>query len=132
MLVATQTKVLEAVADPAGELLGSVPVVVVRPNDPQQLWHVLALLQAPATSAWLLRRSAGTALSADACRPTAALLAALPLPVDAAAWDRAAVLARRAAAGEPVIDRFAEAADAAYGLTGPEVRRWWLDRLPRR
>lgn len=132
VLVATQTRVLEAVADPDGELLGSVPVLCVRPHDPADLWHVLAALLAPAASAWLLRRSAGTALSTDACRPTAALLAGLPLPSDRAGWDRAAEAARCVSehGGDP--DGFAVLADAAHGLDDPALREWWRARRPRR
>lgn len=132
VLVATQTRVLEAVADPEGALVGSVPVLCVRPHDPEMLWHVLAMLQAPAASAWLLRRSAGTALSAGACRPTSALLGALPLPGWRAAWDRAACAARGAAAGSGEVGDFAAAADEAYGVHDDAVRRWWYERLPAR
>ncbi|HEU5082851.1 MAG TPA: N-6 DNA methylase [Acidimicrobiales bacterium] len=132
VLVATQTRVLEAVADPGGELLGSVPVLCVRPVDPDGVWHLLAVLLAPAASAWLLRRSAGTALSADACRPTAALLADLPLPEDAARWDEAAAAARCLTrhGGDPTA--FAALADAAYGIDDPALTTWWQERRPRR
>lgn len=130
VLVATQTRVLEAVADPSGELVGSVPVVCVRPHDPDLLWRVLAVLQAPAVSAWLLRRSAGTALSVDACKPTTALLSRVPLPHDPAGWDTAALEARALSEGAGDHERFAVAADAAYGLCDEAVRRWWCERRP--
>lgn len=132
VLVATQTRVLEGVGDPDGVLLGSVPVLCVRPTDPRRLWHLLAALHAPATSAWLLRRTIGTARSADACKPTVAALGALPMPADVAAWDRAADLARRCAGGRADLHHLAIAADAAYGIDDQGLHRWWSDRLPRR
>lgn len=132
VLVATQTKVIEAVADPEGTLLGSVPVLSVVPEEPDRIWHVLAALHAPAASAWLFRRSAGTALSADACRPTVALLSALPLPEEGPAWDRAATSARDASRGEGGLAELGRHADAAYGLDDPELLAWWDHRRPRR
>jgi len=132
VLVATQTRVLEVVADPEGELVGSVPVVVVRPRDPARVWHLAAAITAPSASAWLLRRAAGTGRSPDACRPTAALLAALPLPVDAGAWDRAAALAERAQAGQVPVAEVAPAAELAYGSRRADVVAWWEQRRPQR
>lgn len=132
LLVATQTRVLEAVADPDGALLGSVPVLCVRPHDPDLLWHLLAALHAPAATAWLFRRSAGTALSADACRPTKALLDALPVPLAGPAWDRAAEAARAATDGDVDVAEVARLADLALGLRSPDVVAWWESRRPRR
>jgi len=128
LLVATQTRVVEAVADPDATMLGSVPVLCVRPQDPGRLWHLLAALHAPAASAWLVRRTIGTARSADACKPTVASLGALPLPPEGPAWDRAADLARRCSEGTATIDDLAAAADAAYGIDDPAVQRWWSAR----
>ena len=132
VLVATQTRVLEAMADPEGGLLGSVPVLCVRPNDPGLLWHVLAALHAPAATAWLFRRSAGTALSADACRPTAALLADLPVPPTGPAWDLAAEAARAATEGRGSVVDVARLADAALGVHDPDLLAWWDARRPHR
>ena len=132
LLVATQTKVLEAAADPDGALLGSVPVLCVRPHDPDRLWHLLAALHAPAVTAWLFRRSAGTALSAGACRPTKVLLEALPVPDDGAAWDRAAAAARAASADQTDVAEVARLADAALGVDDDALLAWWDARRPRR
>ena len=131
LLVASQTRVIEAAVDRDGSFVGSVPVVVVRPHDPERLWHVAAALHAPAVTAWLLRRTAGTALAPDACKPTAAALTDLPLPTDSAAWDDAAVLARSLAetdGGDWAA--FARAADRAYGVRDRSIADWWLGRLP--
>ena len=144
ILVATQTKVLEAVVDADGSMVGSVPVLVVRPHDPDALWHLAAALHAPVVTAWLLRRTAGTALAPDACKPTPATLAELPLPTDTGAWDEATRLARelararrddaqlpiRDASGPDAWAAFGAAADRAYGVTDGTLVDWWLRRLP--
>ena len=130
LLVATQTRVLEAVVDPDEGLIGSVPVVVVRPREPDALWRLAAALHAPVASAWLLRRTAGTALAPDACRPTAGTLSDLPLPVDRDAWTEAAARAQELAAGGEDWRGFGTVADAAYGIHDRSVVDWWLERLP--
>lgn len=132
LLVATQSRVLEAVADPGATLVGSVPVLCVRPHDPEQLWHLLAALHAPASSAWMVRQTVGTARTADACKPTVAALDSLPLPDEGPAWDCAAELARRCSQGGADLDDLAAAADAAYGIDDESVRGWWSARRPRR
>lgn len=132
VLVATQTRVLEAVADPTGALLGSVPVLCVRPHEADRIWHVLAALHAPAATAWLFRRSAGTALSADACRPTAALLADLPVASDGPALDRAAAAAQAATEGRGSVFDVARLADAALGVEDRGLLEWWDTRRPHR
>ncbi len=132
LVVATQTKVLEAVVDADGTMAASVPAIVVRPRHADDLWRVAAAVHAPCASAWLMRASAGTALSANACKPTAALMAALPLPVDEQAWVEAAELARAVAAGEDRWAEFGTAADRAYGIDDRATVEWWLDRLPLR
>lgn len=132
LLVATQTRVVEAVVDPDGRMAASVPVVVVRPHDPGRLWHLAAALHAPVVSAWMLRRSAGTALSSGACKPTAALLGDVPLPPDGEAWDAAASRAEALAGGAGDWAAFGAAADLAYGVSDPATAGWWLERLPLR
>ncbi|MFP3902068.1 MAG: hypothetical protein ACLFXM_14540, partial [Acidimicrobiia bacterium] len=151
VLVASQTRVLEAVVDGSGRWVPSVPVVALVPREPDDVWLVAAAVLAPAATAWLARCSPGTALARDAIRVAAPDLAALPLPGDPGAWREAADLLRRlsgcspsggattgpAAAGpgrgeRSLFGRFVEAAAAAYGL-GPEgdtVVRWWHGRLP--
>ncbi len=132
VLVATQTRVIEAVVDERDELVACVPVIVVRPHDPADVWHLVAALHAPVASAWMLRRTVGTALSNDACKPTVSLLDQLPLPRDRACWDRAATVARAIAAGDDRWEEFGAEADAAYGIDDVDLRNWWLDRLPLR
>lgn len=130
LLVATQTRVLEVAVDPDGAYVAGVPAIVVRPTSAVDLWHLAAAVQAPAVSAWLVRQAAGTGLGADACRPSAGLVARIPLPVDTAAWSAAAEEARGLAAGRGSWEDFARLADAAHGVDDEAVRSWWLDRLP--
>lgn len=124
VVVATQTRVLEAAADERGEVVPSVPVISVVPADPARLWHVLAVLLAPPVSAWAIRQWGGTALSSTAVKLGAPQVRAIPMPRPGASWDAAAGVLRR---GGSVVDAGARMCDA-YGV-GEEVRSWWEARL---
>lgn len=132
VLLATQTRVLEAVADPTGRLLPSVPVVSVVPNDPSDamaVWRIAAVLTCPAVALVAARRHLGTGRSARALRLRAAEVLELPTPSDRAAWD---VAGQALSAGAPVVEVGA-AMDAAYGLPGDDaLLAWWIDLLPSR
>lgn len=129
VLVASQTRVVEAVVDPDGAWLPSVPVVSVLPARPELVWECAAVLTAPVASAWLAHRGAGTGLSARALRISAPELTLVPWP----AGDLApAVSELRAgevqACGEEIL--------RAYGLdpsagVGQELLGWWRSGLPR-
>lgn len=132
LVIASQTKVLEGAVDVDGTLVAGVPALVLVPDDAEDLWRLAAAIHAPVTSAWMLRRTLGTGLSAGSCRPTSALVGSIPLPVHVDAWDEAATLARRIAddATDPARwEAFAVVADAAYGIDDPALRDWWLGRL---
>jgi hypothetical protein len=152
VLLATQGRVLEAVADPAGEWLPSVPVVTVRPHDPAAVWRVLAVLLAPPVCALAATRYAGSALNPAAIKLSAKQAAALPLPTDEAAWARGADEVRAAQQAATPAERrelllLAGATMCeAYGLrvdrpgapgtsleapSGEDVFAWWSARLPR-
>ena len=64
--MASQTRVLEAAADPGGSWVPSTPAVAVVPHDPHDVDRLTAVLCAPPVSAWVVGQAAGTALSADA------------------------------------------------------------------
>lgn len=127
VLVASQTRVIEAVADPDGVLVPSVPVVSVEPTDAApSLGHVLAVLTCPVATVLTRSVAAGTALSADAVRVSASGLSALPLPSDRVAWDTAAAAAT---AGD--VTGCGAAMLAAHGLAHRgDVLDFWLERLP--
>ena len=139
VLVATQTRVLEAVVDEAGDLLPSVPVVTVtaRSGRPAELWRIGALLCTPPATLIAARRHLGAARSASALRLSASDVLALPLPADGRAWDRAAsAFAAASSAADPDAHRTelrasARAMGEAYGLDGDdELLAWWEARLP--
>jgi len=139
VLVATQTRVLEAVADEDGRLVPMVPVIAVMPR-PEDLWRVLAALLAPPVSALAVRRHGGAALSSDAIKLSARQVAALPLPADGAAWEAGARAAKRAtlasragdvAGWRAALDELGVAMCAAYAVPAEPVLGWWAERLER-
>lgn len=139
LVVATQTRVVEAAVDATGAWVPSVPALAVLPRgdgdagDDDDLWRLAAALAAPAATAWLLRRAAGTALGARALKVSGPDLTALPLPTDRAAWDDAAA-AVRAVVADPTpaaVDAYLAAAAAAYG-SGPHLTAWWRAQAGRK
>ena len=139
VLVAMQTRVLEALVDEAGDLLPSVPVVTVtaRSGRTEDLWRIGALVCAPPATLVAARRHLGAARNATALRLSASDLLALPLPADEAAWDRgAASFAAASAAHDPrerrvLLRSCARSLVAAYGLDpDDDLVGWWEDRLP--
>ncbi|MEJ5256257.1 MAG: N-6 DNA methylase [Acidimicrobiales bacterium] len=138
VVIATQTRILEAAVDETGTWWPSVPVVAVT-APPEQLWAVLAVLLAPPVSAWAMHRTAGSALSADAMKLAAREVLEIPLPPRAGPWEEAAALLRDGAAAAAADDglrwrdrlvRAGEAMTEAYG-TGGDALAWWAARLPR-
>lgn len=129
VLVATQTRVVEAVADHDGSLWPSVPVISVLPRcpDPETIDLLVAALTAPPASVWAARRASGTARSPGAVRLRASLLEELPLPVDRELWERGATLLRAGdlrAAARPLTE--AHRLDAA---TTEAILHWWSARV---
>jgi hypothetical protein len=121
VLVATQTRVVEAAADPDGRFLPLTPVLSVEPLAPADVWRVAAALTAPQVTAWALRHHGGSALSADAVKLSARQILDAPLPTDPDAWSEAA---RRLRAGDIA------GCGAALSADEPKLLRWWLGRLP--
>ena len=119
VLVATQTRVLEAVADPVGEWLPAVPVIRVVPVDGVGVWEVAAVLTSPVASVWVAEQSLGSGLSAATVRVSQRTLSALPWP--AGSLDDAVAALRTgdiAACGRAV--------DAAYGSDDDaRLHDWW-------
>lgn len=143
VLVANQTRIVEAVCDAGGEWLPAVPVLGVYPtgahwDDPtcgevptDQLadaaWEIAAVLTSPVASAWSWWRGAGTGLSAGTIRLSPVVLADLPWP----SGDLGdAVDALRA--GD--VRACGAAVEAAYGLgdaADDELVAWWSRLLER-
>lgn len=118
VLVATQTRVIEAVVDAAGAWLPSVPVITVTPRRRDDEWRIAAVLAAPPVSAWAAATYLGCGLSGSALKLSASQVVGLPLP--STPWDDAVEALRSGA-----VDRAAELMCAAYEVDDPAVLRWW-------
>ncbi len=126
VLVANQTRIVEAVADPEGAWLPGVPVTTVTPHDPADVWAVSALLTSPVASIAAWQHGAGTGLSTRSVRVGPAVLGAVPWPVGE--LDEAVTALRR---GDVL--GCALLVCAAYGLTGDEAGvlvTWWSALVP--
>ena len=139
LVLATQSAVLAAAADPTGCFVPSVPAVSVEPHDPERLWHLLAVVCSPLASAWAAERFGGAGLGPTSLKLAAGQVLDLPLPADAEAWDRAAAAYRRAASQDDesgwhaaLLDG-ARAVGEAYRLPADDAEHlltWWEGRLP--
>jgi len=78
VLIANQTRVVEAVVDRAGAWLPGVPVISAVPRPGVDLDAIMAILASPAATAWVRQHAAGSGLSADTVRVSPALLASIP------------------------------------------------------
>lgn len=128
VLVAPQTRVVEAAPDPDGRHLPATPLVSAEPHDAtaEAAWLLAAALTAPPVTAWALDRSAGTARGRHALKLSARQVLEVPLPIDAVRWRSAAEDLR---AGRP-LDDVAPDLTAAYGLAPdhPAVAWWRVSR----
>lgn len=141
VLVATQTKVLEAVVDPLGDLVPVTPTISVEPLDRNpDVWHLGAALVAPPVAAHAALAHLGSGRSPGSLRWSARALLEVPLPLDREAWASGADLARRVQQAEPgdrsvdsLLDDFAVTMTMAHGLSARHpVVDWWSTRRPRR
>jgi hypothetical protein len=129
VLVATQTRVIEAVADPTGEWLPGVPItsIVPRSTTDHAIWEIAAVLTSPVATLAAWWSSAGSGLSARSLRISPRLIADTPWP----AGDLHAAVTHLKA-GE--INKCGQAVASAYGMDPkhPGIQ-WWLAALtPRR
>lgn len=133
VVLATQTRVLEAAPDPTGEWIPSTPVVAVHTDDADDLWRALAVLLAPPVTLWALTHFGGAALTPTSIKLSASQVREVPLPADRTAWDRAAEALHEgwSVAGggcdERAVGVAGAAANAAYGAD-PAVGAWWAAR----
>ena len=126
LIVASQTRVIEAAIDMDGRCVPSVPTLAVVPHDPDDLWRLAAAVLSPTATMWLTHRAAGTGLDRGALKVAGPDLVALPLPHDPEAWEAAAEALRAyvAAPGEATLDAYLGAAGRAYpGSTA--LAAWW-------
>ena len=134
VLVATQTRALEAWVDERAHALPSTPVLTAVPRRRVDLWKAGAAILAPPIAAEAWWRHAGAGMSSRAIRISASQLRALPAPGNAAAWTRGAVALRAWQGGDPAARlRFANAMCSAYGVPTGAARRplvaWWLEAI---
>lgn len=139
LMLATQTKILEAVVDFEGRFIPSVPIITVTAESPALLWQLGALLSSPVVTQVAAMRHFGTALSSDALRLSASNVLDLPLPSDGDAWAEAAQHFQYASVARTDEERATELREsaklmiAAFGLDeDPELLSWWTNRLPLR
>lgn len=130
VLVANQTRVVEAAPDPTGAWLPGVPVSTVTPAgvaDPERtVWELTAALTGPVATIHAWEATAGTGLSATAVRVGPAVLGSVPWP--AGTLDGAIAALRR---GDVL--GAARATTAAHGLDAAEVDLlvgWWAATAP--
>lgn len=82
VLVANQTRTIEAVIDRTGAWLPSVPVISAVPRDQRDataLDRIAAVLGSPQATAWVRHHAAGSGLSADTIRVSPRLVASIPV-----------------------------------------------------
>lgn len=129
VLVANQTRIIEAVADPAGAWLPGVPVTTVVPEHGTTPEEIAAVLTSPAASAWVWEQAAGTGLSARSIRLGPTLLAGLP-------WPSGRLSAAVDALGRGDVFGCADEVTAAYGLDRTDaavvrLSEWWRSEVER-
>ncbi len=126
VLVANQTKVVEAVADPGGDWLPGVPVTTVVPIDPTTVFELEAVLNSPVASAICWHLGAGTGLSTTSVRVGPGVLGRVPWPSgDLTAAIAAMRRGNATACGVAIMDAFGVVASEADALLN-----WWAERLP--
>ncbi|MEI7886905.1 MAG: N-6 DNA methylase [Actinomycetes bacterium] len=137
VLVATQTRIVEAVADPVGRLIPVTPTISVEPRNtsrPQEsVWHLTAALLSPPVSARALATHLGAGLSSGALRWSARSVLQVELPIDKTVWASGAVLTQKLASCDQA-DRPKNLAElgkvmcAAYEIDSTDaVFGWWLE-----
>jgi hypothetical protein len=138
ILVATQTKVIEAWVDTDGNAVPLVPLITVTPTCEGDLWKVASAVASPVVAARAVALYAGSALSAGAIKLSARQLLEMPLPRDVARWKRStAALKRASSARSPAslaraLRAFATASCEAHGLRGRELAEmldFWESRI---
>ncbi len=125
VVVATQTRVIEAAVDGNGEWLPAVPVISIVAEAPM-LWPIAAALCSPPLTAWAATQHLGAARSSSAIKLSARDVRALPLPEPSVAWEQAEAALR---AGDVL--EAGRLMCIAYGVDDTTFT-WWQARLPRR
>jgi SAM-dependent methyltransferase len=137
VLVATQTKIMEAWVDEEGLAVPLVPLLTVQPHRAADLWKVAAAIASPVVAARAVALYAGSALSSGAIKLSAKQLLAMPAPRDLALWGESARIFRQISRERDEVKRaallpaFAEVSCRAHGLEGKslhETMQFWKTR----
>jgi SAM-dependent methyltransferase len=137
VLVANQTRIIEAVADPDGAWLPGVPVTTVTPLATSAaitatVWELAAVLTSPVASVLAWHAGGGTGLSTTSVRVGPAVLAATPWPAGSLTRAVSALHAGDIeACGRAVTEAYGLAADGPDGTAADRLVSWWVERLPR-
>jgi SAM-dependent methyltransferase len=128
VLVANQTRVVEAYPDVHGEFLGSVPVISILTTEGSVALDIAAVLTSPVVTAWAAREVAGSGRGGGSLRLSAPLLGRTPWPAgDLGRARRALSAGDVVSCGVEVTKAFGLRAASATGLVD-----WWASALPRR
>jgi SAM-dependent methyltransferase len=129
VLVANQTRILEAVADRQGAWLPGVPVNTITPtNGMATADELAAVVTSPVASVLAWQLAAGTGLSTTTVRVRPALLAQL-------AWPAGDLAAATEALIDGDVEGCGRAVTAAYKIDGraaEPLMAWWRSQLPSR
>jgi len=145
VLVATQSRVVEAAADPDGRDVPLTPLIAVEPlpdwldklpgETPESgLWWIVAALSAPPVSAIALAANLGSGLSVQSLRWSAKSILDLSLPSEAQHWAAGAELAQQLSTVEQperraLLEQFGRSMCLAYRVRNADaVLDWWLER----
>ena len=132
VLVASQTRVIEAAPDGQGRAIGLTPVIAGVPKG-ITLGHLLAVLCSPVSTLSLVSAMAGSGMGRAGVRVSTRALGDLDLPVHQGPWDEAAgLLAGRCDLGDGIesatLTWVHELMVAASGIDDPSpVRGWFAD-----
>lgn len=128
VLIANQTRIIEAVADRDGAWLPGVPVISAVPGDgadPRTVDEIAAVLTSPTATLWVWHLMGGTGRSPTAVRLTPSVVAGTPWP--AGPLDLAVAALR---SGD--VRSCANAVEAAFGASpAGDAMQWWLTALER-
>ena len=136
VLLATQTKVLEVLPDPEGQLIPSTPTISIECG-PEEIWKITSALSSAAISAYAFSRVAGSALSSDTIKLSAKQVNALPLPPISDYWEQASQYAQEAFISKSKdtktnkMKEMSHKISLAYGCDDDLIEEWWLKRLPK-
>jgi len=143
VLLATQTRALEAWVDEVGGSLPVTPVITIGAldGDPKTLWRIAAAVSSPVCAAVAMQRFGGAALTAGAIKLSAKQALTLPTPPDDQAWVEGAEAFRNAQhqSDEPArIERLHACGivmNRPYRVDagdGDALVAWWRERLVKR